>query len=174
MLYETRFSGTIYTPNQSWSLTLVSFFSFLFCIKLDLHLNVNTVCGQRRVCVLSTTPRSQQTWTVPTTVGQTAGESPNTPVCRSTWASITRAVSAVYPTMKRPRTPAPMWVVPGGKYKELLSRFKCWQRLSDVGLVLDALLCQCRICLQIGFVIFPSQAKKITVYMRGDIFSAVK
>lgn len=33
----------------------------LFCIKLGLHLNVNTVFGQRRVCVLYSTPRSQQT-----------------------------------------------------------------------------------------------------------------
>lgn len=80
------------------------------CIKLDLHSNVNAACGQRRVCVLYSTPRSQQTWTVPTTVGQTAGESPNTHVCRSMWASITQAVSAVYLTMKRPRTPALKWV----------------------------------------------------------------
>ena len=83
---------------------------FFFCIKSALHLNVNTVFGQRRVCVLCSTPRSQQTWTVPTTVGQSAGESPNTPVCRSTWASTTRAVSAVYLTMRRPRTPALKWV----------------------------------------------------------------
>ena len=110
--YETRISGTSYTPKPSWfhpkrPLKVLS----LFCIKLNLHLNVNPVCGQRRVCVLFATPRSQQTWTVPTTVGQTAGESPNTPVCRSTWASITRAVSAVYLTMKRPRTPALKWVL---------------------------------------------------------------
>lgn len=77
---------------------------------MDLRLNVETVCGQRRVYVLFSTPRSQQTWTVPTTVGQTAGESPNTPVCRSTSVSITPAVSAGYLTMKRRRTAAPKWV----------------------------------------------------------------
>ena len=101
--------------NSLWNYTqgrfdFISWDSSFFCIKLALHLNVNTVCGQRRVCVLYSTPRSQQTWTVPTTVGQTAGESPNTRVCRSTWASITRAASAAYLTMKRPRTPALKWV----------------------------------------------------------------
>lgn len=37
------------------------FYFYFFCIKSDLHSNVNTVCGQRRVCVLCSTPRSQQT-----------------------------------------------------------------------------------------------------------------
>lgn len=92
---------------------MLSFFPLLlFCCrnKLDLPLNVNTACGRRRVCVLFSTPRSQQTWTVPTAVGQTAGGYPDTLACRSMWASITQAVSAVYLTMKRPVMPALKWV----------------------------------------------------------------
>jgi len=50
------------TPQADFiPLDLQNVFCFFVCIKLDLHLNVNTVCGLRRVCVLYSTPRSQQT-----------------------------------------------------------------------------------------------------------------